>query len=102
MAVMEKLVSDANNMSEAVARTVDNAASNVHKAFDKAADGLADATTSAAQALEEKAGQLKVAQARLAESCRTQVREQPITAIGIAVAAGFLLSWLLSRRTPAG
>ena len=98
MAGIEKLVSEANDMSAAVVRTVDNAASNVHKAFDKAADGIADATTRAAQALEEKAGQLKVAQSRLADRCRTQVRDQPITSIGVAVAVGFLLSWLLSRR----
>jgi ElaB/YqjD/DUF883 family membrane-anchored ribosome-binding protein len=34
----------------------------------------------------------------LTENCREYVRDNPVTSLGIAVAAGFLLSRLLSSR----
>ena len=104
------------NMTSGVARTVDQATSGAHRAIDKATDAarpavdkvatsahqmvdkIAGAATTAADTLGEKTGQLRDAQARLADSCREYVRENPIASLGIAVAAGFLLSRLLSSR----
>ena len=99
-----------------VSRTVDQATTGAHKAIDKASDAarpavdklasgahqavdkMADAATQAAERLSDKRAQLMDAQAELTESCRNYVRENPMASIGIAVAAGFLLSKLLSSR----
>lgn len=104
------------NMNSGAARTVDQASSTAHRAIDRASDAarpavdrvtagahqvvdkLADAASSASQMLDTRSAQLKDAQQRLTESCRTYVREKPMTSLGYAVAAGFVLSWLLSRR----
>ena len=100
----------------AASNTADHVASSAHKVVDKvsdaarpavsriaagahqAVDKLADAATKAADTLEAKGGQLKDVQSRLTESCRVQVRENPLRTLGIAVAAGFLLSWLIKQR----
>jgi ElaB/YqjD/DUF883 family membrane-anchored ribosome-binding protein len=102
--------------SGTVARTVDQATTGVHKAIDKASDAarpavdrlasgahqavdkIAGAATQAAETLDLKTEQLMDAQTRLTENCREYVREHPVTSLGIAVAAGFLLSRLLSSR----
>lgn len=105
-----------SEMGGTVGRSVDQATSSVHKAIDKASDAarpavdrvaagahqavdkLAGAATQAAETLQVKRAQLTDAQSRFAESVRAQVREKPIASLGIAVAGGFLLSWLLIRR----
>jgi ElaB/YqjD/DUF883 family membrane-anchored ribosome-binding protein len=105
-----------NEMDGTIGRTVDHTASNVHKAIDKAADAarpavdnvaagahqsvdrIAGTATLAADALAATGGQLIDAQSRFTESCRTQVREKPMTSLAVAIAAGFLLSWLIGRR----
>jgi ElaB/YqjD/DUF883 family membrane-anchored ribosome-binding protein len=104
------------DVSNGVARTVDHATSSAHRAIDKATDAarptvdkvatgahnlvdkLAGVATTAADKLDTKSVQLKDAQARLTESCRDYVRENPLASLGIAVAAGFLLSRLLNSR----
>ena len=74
--------------------TIDNAANSAHEAVDK----VASATNQAAEAIGEKGEQLKNAEQQLMEDCRGYVRDNPITSLGIAVAAGFLLSRVLSGR----
>ena len=104
----------------AVTSTVDHAATGAHKAIEQAAgaarpavesiasgahqavDKLASVANQAAEALDAKGGQWKEAQSRFSESCLAQVREKPIAALGIAVAAGFLLSWVMNQRNAAG
>ncbi|MDO9596954.1 MAG: hypothetical protein Q7J47_04465 [Azoarcus sp.] len=99
-----------------VARTVDHATSTAHRVIDKASEtlhpgvdhlaagahqavnSLSDATTRTAETLELRGKQLLEAQSRLTAKCCTQVRERPLTSIGIAVAAGWLLGWLLRQR----
>jgi ElaB/YqjD/DUF883 family membrane-anchored ribosome-binding protein len=72
----------------------DKVSHSAHEAYDK----IADATSQAAEALGEKGEQLKNAEQQLIEDCRVYVRDNPITSVGIAVAAGFLLSRVLSGR----
>ena len=72
----------------------DKVSHSAHEAYDK----IADATSQAAEALGEKGEQLKKAEQQIMEDCRVYVRDNPITSVSIAVAAGFLLSRLLSRR----
>ena len=74
--------------------TIDKASDSAHEAYDK----IANATNHAAEALGEKGEQLKKAEQQLMKNCRGYISDNPITSVGIAVAAGFLLSRLLSRR----
>ena len=96
-------------------RKLDDAANSVHRVIDKASDAARPAvdqlaagahqavnsfTTAASQAaetIEAKRTQLMDAQAQFAESCRAQIRREPLTSIGIALTAGFLVSWLMRR-----
>lgn len=63
-----------------------------------AVDSLANGASQLAQLLSHKGEQLHDAQRRFSESCRCQIRDKPLAAIGVAVAAGFLLSWLVRSR----
>lgn len=74
--------------------TIDKASKSVHEVVDK----ISSATSQAAETLGEKGEQLKNAEQRLMENCRGYVRDNPVTSLGIAVATGFLLSRLVSRR----
>lgn len=74
--------------------TIEKASKSAHEAVDK----VASATNQAAEALGEKGNQLKNAEQQLMENCRSYVRDNPITSLGIAAAAGFLLSRVLSGR----
>jgi ElaB/YqjD/DUF883 family membrane-anchored ribosome-binding protein len=76
------------------APVVERVAAGAHEAVDKAAS----AANAAAKAVEQKGEQLKDLQARYLDGCREQVRGHPLAALGVAVAAGFLLSLLLTRR----
>jgi ElaB/YqjD/DUF883 family membrane-anchored ribosome-binding protein len=86
-----------SNNSDSVtglAPVVERVAAGAHEAVDKAAA----AAVSAAKVVEKKGAQLKDLQATYLETCRDQVRDHPLAAIGAAVAAGFLLSLFLTRR----
>jgi ElaB/YqjD/DUF883 family membrane-anchored ribosome-binding protein len=74
--------------------TIDKAINSAHEAVEK----IASATSQAAEALGEKGQQLKNGEKQLVEDCRSYVRDNPLSSLGIAVAAGFLLSRLLSGR----
>ncbi|MGZ8239507.1 MAG: DUF883 domain-containing protein [Methylobacter sp.] len=74
--------------------TIDEGANSAHEAVDK----VAGATNEAAEALGKKGEQLKNAEQQLLEECSIYVRDNAITSVGIAVAAGFLLSRVLSGR----
>jgi ElaB/YqjD/DUF883 family membrane-anchored ribosome-binding protein len=80
--------------SDAARPVVDRLASGAHQAVDK----FASAAGQAAETLSARGEQLKNAQAQAMEQARIYVRENPVTALGIAVAAGFLLSRLLRFR----
>jgi len=102
--------------SRNLGRTVDKAGAGVHGAIDKvsdaarpmvdritsgahqAVDKIASAAGQAAETLGVKGEQLKNAQAQAMEQARIYVRENPLAALGIAVAAGYLLSRLLRFR----
>ncbi|MDO8846701.1 MAG: DUF883 domain-containing protein [Methylicorpusculum sp.] len=73
---------------------IDKAANSADETIDK----VAHATNQAAEALGKKGEQLIDAEQQLLEDCRVYVRDNPITSVGIAVAAGFLLSRVLSGR----
>ncbi len=74
--------------------TIEKASDYAHEAADK----IASVTNQAVEALGEKGEQLLNAEQRLMKNCCGYVRDNPMTSLGIAAAAGFLLSRLLSRR----
>ncbi len=74
-------------------KTKDKVFDSAHEAYDK----VANATNQATEALGAKGEQLKKAEQKLMKNCRGYVSNNPITSLGLAAAAGFLLSRLLSR-----
>jgi ElaB/YqjD/DUF883 family membrane-anchored ribosome-binding protein len=81
---------------------VERAASSAHQAVDKVAAKVNPAVERAravaqnsADTLHAKLDDLGSVREEWAESCRSYVRERPLTALGVAVLAGFLLSrWI--------
>jgi ElaB/YqjD/DUF883 family membrane-anchored ribosome-binding protein len=78
--------------TEAARPMVDRAASGAHQAVDR----IAGVAGQAAETLGAKGEQLMDAQTRAMEQCRGYVRDNPLASLGIAIAAGFVLSRLLS------
>ncbi|CAA9892462.1 conserved hypothetical protein [Candidatus Methylobacter favarea] len=77
-----------------VDETVNRLRSGAHDTVDK----VADATSQAAEVLNQKGEQLKNAEQQFVENCRGYVHENPVASLGIAVGVGFLLSRLMSGR----
>jgi ElaB/YqjD/DUF883 family membrane-anchored ribosome-binding protein len=110
------VTSNLNDSSRNMGRVVDQAGVGAHDVIDKVSDAarpaverittgahqvvdkLAGAAGQAAETLGVKAEQLKQFQAQAMEQVRTYVRANPAMSLGIAVAAGYLLSRLLSSR----
>ena len=86
-------------------RTIDSASEMARPAFDhvvSGAHGAVDragvAATHAAATLGVKGEQLNVSTHKIVEHAQGYVREHPVASLGIAVATGYFLSWLLSSR----
>jgi ElaB/YqjD/DUF883 family membrane-anchored ribosome-binding protein len=79
---------------DAALPAVENIAAGAHSTVDR----LASAASHTADRIDLAGGQLRDTGLRLTQAVRTQYREQPLATIGIAVAAGFALSFLLRRR----
>jgi ElaB/YqjD/DUF883 family membrane-anchored ribosome-binding protein len=81
---------------------VDRAANTAHQAVDRVASKVGpavgrmrSAAQDSAQSLQTKLSDLDAMRMEWTESCRAYVRERPMTALGVAVLAGFLLSrWM--------
>ena len=80
----------AGSLSEGATATVDKVASGAHQAVDR----IAAAANSAASQFGVKGEELLAAKEKLLDSARDYVREKPVTALAIALAAGFILSRL--------
>src|SRR4030081_3624722 len=94
-----------NGSNGAWDRTVDQASTTVHKTIDKLADAarpavdrlssgahqavdrISGAATQAAMTLSEKIGPIQNLQEQLIEDVRVHVREKPVAALAIAIAA---------------
>ena len=78
-------------MADNASATVDKIASGAHQAVDR----IASAATSAASQFGVKGDEMLQAKDRMMESTREYVRDNPMAAIGIALAAGFILSRIM-------
>lgn len=76
-----------------VENTVNRIAAGAHETVDK----VAEATNHAAERLSAKRAQVKETEERWLEDVREYVQANPITAIGMAVAGGYLLSRILKK-----
>jgi ElaB/YqjD/DUF883 family membrane-anchored ribosome-binding protein len=71
-----------------ITATVDRLASGAHQAVDR----VAAVANAAAGHLNVKGEDLLAAKDRWAQACSSYVKENPLTALGIAAAVGFLIS----------
>jgi ElaB/YqjD/DUF883 family membrane-anchored ribosome-binding protein len=78
-------------ISNAAGPAMDRMATSAHGVIDT----VTDAATSAVATLGIKSDQLNDARQKLTEAARTYMREKPVASLGIAVAAGWILSRLL-------
>lgn len=77
----------------AVENTVNRMASGAHDAVDK----VADATNHAAESLYARRAKIKATEEQWLEDVREYVQANPITALSMAVAGGYVLSRILKK-----
>ncbi|MDO8299584.1 hypothetical protein [Lacisediminimonas sp.] len=80
--------------TQAAAPVMDRLSSTAHSA----ADRLSDFASQARSTLSDKASQLKDVQSQVVADTRQRIRDKPMAAMAIAVAAGFLVRQLFRRR----
>jgi ElaB/YqjD/DUF883 family membrane-anchored ribosome-binding protein len=97
--------STADALAERTLTTVDRAAASAHEAIDRlaakagpAVERLRTSAGSASESLRAKADQLGEIEEQWLESARGYVRENPLTAVAVAVLAGIVLSKITSSR----
>ncbi len=73
---------------------IDRLTSTAHDAVERATSAAA----TAAEQLDAKGRQLMAAREEWMDASRVYVREHPLAALGVALAAGYLLSRILSSR----
>jgi ElaB/YqjD/DUF883 family membrane-anchored ribosome-binding protein len=83
----------ADAFSEKAHGGIDRLSSGAHQAVDRAAGAAAVA----AERLGARSRELRAARDEWVDVTRGYVREHPIAALGVALAAGYLLSRMLSR-----
>lgn len=66
-------------------------------AAEEAAEKIANVTSQATDVLGEKGEKLMEMEAQLVEDARDYIREHPIASMGIALAAGFMLSQITTH-----
>jgi|GEM_PF-2508510 len=83
-----------DKMSESARPAVDKMSSTAHDTVEK----LSDSATQTANMLSEKMSKLMDMQEELLDDARVRVRDRPVTALAIAVVAGFILHSLTRSR----
>lgn len=92
----------ANETAGTAHESIDKAASSARPAVDRfaesahqAVDKMVGTANQYAQKFSERKGSLKGSQDQMIDDARAYIRQKPGTAIGIAVAAGFILSRIM-------
>lgn len=83
-----------DRLASAARPAVDRLAETAHHTVDR----FSTMASSAAGTLQQKREQLSSASSEWTDEARTYVRANPMQAIGIAAAVGFVLSWLMKSR----
>ncbi|MES3025069.1 MAG: hypothetical protein V4857_26140 [Pseudomonadota bacterium] len=89
-----ELYKTADTVSDTVEPAISSMASSAHAGVDKVSDALSGAS----RRMDEKSRQLADAYSHFTETGRDYVRSSPATSVLVALAAGYTLSKLLSRR----
>jgi ElaB/YqjD/DUF883 family membrane-anchored ribosome-binding protein len=84
-----------DSLSDAAKPTVDRITSGAHDV----ADQVSSAATQAAKQLRVSSKKLQKMEKRLAKDARGYVRQHPLASLGIALAAGYVVSRVLSSRS---
>ena len=90
----EPIMSNDTNGAAPQHHGVEHLAQGAHQAVDR----FAGAAGQIADSLAVNREQLKGMPARVGDTCRAQVRDHPLATLGLAVAAGVALSWLMRAR----
>ena len=80
-----------DRVAEAAHPAVDRLSQSAHGAVDR----VAGAATTTASAVAAKTGQARALQDQLLDDCRLYIRDNPLKALGFAVAAGFVLTRIM-------
>jgi len=81
----------------AAENAVDRATQGAHDMVDRVAEKAGPAVDRASEALQSGVDDLNEMQERWMEASRACVRDHPLVSVGVAVAAGMLLSRLMAR-----
>lgn len=116
MDTFETIGSTIDHHTEKLDKKVDQVGQDAHQAIDSATnaakpaverlnqtahetvDKLMRAASMTAESVAAKSEQLMDAQERFTEECRVYVRQKPVTALAVAVGAGFLLSKFMRKK----
>ncbi|HYG31421.1 MAG TPA: DUF883 C-terminal domain-containing protein [Methylophilaceae bacterium] len=91
-----------NQAASGIHDKIDAARPAVERAMDSAhekVDHLADMASQASETFEQKAAEFKEMQAKFMENATSYVQAHPMASMGIAIAAGFLLSKMMSSSS---
>ncbi len=80
--------------SAAAHPVIDQLSAKAHDTVDK----LASAASHSAETLDSQTDQLAASSQRLRHDVSVQLQRHPMAVLGVAVASGFILSWLLKSR----
>ena len=83
---------EADHAAHNINSTVKQMTENTHEAVDK----MAKAVNSTATVLSEKGNDMKEARVTYLKDLRGKIKVNPMGSIGIAIAIGFIASWLLA------
>lgn len=90
---VERMATAADEVTRKAIPAIDRAAEYAHRTVDKAVTGV----TPAAEWIEEQTDAFTAAQQKLVRSTRSYVTANPLVSLGMAIAAGFLVSRILRK-----
>lgn len=90
---VEKVAGAADEAARKAIPAIDRAAEYAHRTVDKAVTGV----TPAAEWIEGQADSFTAAQQKLVNSTRSYVTTNPLVSLGMAIAAGFLISHIVRK-----
>ena len=91
--VVERVAGAADDAARRAIPAIDRAAEYAHRTVDKTVTGVKPA----AEWLEEQAKALNATQKKLVSSTRDYVAANPLVSLGMAIAAGFLISRIVRK-----
>ena len=98
---MEAKAGNAGGMTRNLDRSIERVSDRAHQAVDRAAgaaSSVAERLNEHVDALSEKGEELRALPENWMEGARDYVREHPLAALGIALAAGYVFSMIMRDK----